>query len=95
MVATVWSWLADPWTEAIDRRALAEVILLGIAGGALGSWLVAFQLAYGAESLAHAMLPGLVVAALAGLPLLLGAAGGLARRRCRGGAVGARAGDRP
>jgi len=78
MLATVWSWLADPWTESIDRRALAEVMLLGIAGGALGCWLVAFQLAYGAESLAHAMLPGLVIAALAGLPLLLGAAAGLA-----------------
>lgn len=78
MLATLWSWLADPWTQAIDQRALAEVALLGISGGALGCWLVAYQLAYGAESLAHAMLPGLVVAALAGLPLLLGGALGLA-----------------
>jgi ABC-type Mn2+/Zn2+ transport system permease subunit len=78
VLATVWSWLADPWTEAIDRRALAEVVLLGLSGGALGCWLVAYQLAYGAESLAHAMLPGLVVAALAGLPLLVGGAAGLA-----------------
>lgn len=78
MLATVWSWLADPWAQAIDRRALLEVTLLGIAGGALGCWLVSFRLAYGAESLAHAMLPGLVLAALAGLPLLLGGAAGLA-----------------
>ena len=33
MLATVWSWLADPWAQAIDRRALAEVVLLGISGG--------------------------------------------------------------
>lgn len=78
MLATLWTWLADPWAQAIDRRALLEVCLLGIAGGALGCWLVAFQLAYGAESLAHAMLPGLVLASLAGLPLLLGGAVGLA-----------------
>jgi ABC-type Mn2+/Zn2+ transport system permease subunit len=77
MLATVWSWFADPWAQAIDRRALAEVVLLGISGGALGCWLVAYQLAYGAESLAHAMLPGLVLAALVGLPLLLGGALGL------------------
>jgi ABC-type Mn2+/Zn2+ transport system permease subunit len=34
------------------------------------------RLAYGAESLSHGLLPGLVLAALAGAPLLLGAAGG-------------------
>jgi ABC-type Mn2+/Zn2+ transport system permease subunit len=39
---------------------------------------VLFRLSYGAESLAHAMFPGLVVAALAGLPLTLGAALGVA-----------------
>ncbi|HEX6389880.1 MAG TPA: metal ABC transporter permease [Solirubrobacteraceae bacterium] len=77
MLATIWSWLADPWEHGIDQRALAEVVLLGIAGGALGCWLIAYRLAYGAESLAHAMLPGLVIAALAGLPLLLGGALGL------------------
>ncbi len=71
-------WLVDPWGEAISQRALAEVVLLGISGGALGCWLVAYQLAFGAESLAHAMLPGLVFAALVGLPLLLGGALGLA-----------------
>ncbi len=70
-------WLADPWTQAIGRRALLEVVLLGVAGGALGCWLVFYDLAYSAESLAHALLPGLVTAALLGLPLLLGGAAGL------------------
>ena len=44
--------------------------------GALGFWVVSERLAYAAESLSHGMLPGLVLAALAGAPLLLGAAGG-------------------
>ncbi|MCW2999529.1 MAG: hypothetical protein JWN65_3078 [Solirubrobacterales bacterium] len=71
------SWLTDPWAEALTRRALLEVVLLGLAGGALGCWLVFFNLAYSAESLAHALLPGLVGAALLGVPLLLGGAAGL------------------
>ena len=71
------SWLTAPWAEGIGQRALLELVLLGLAGGALGAWLVLYELSYAAESLAHGMLPGLVVASLAGLPLLLGAAGGL------------------
>ncbi|MCA1683238.1 MAG: metal ABC transporter permease [Actinobacteria bacterium] len=38
--------------------------MLGAACGALGVWLLHLRHAYAAESLAHAMLPGLVVAAL-------------------------------
>jgi ABC-type Mn2+/Zn2+ transport system permease subunit len=70
--------LTAPWSEPITRRALLECALLGISGGLLGCWLVLYELSYSAESLAHAMLPGLVGAALLGLPLLLGGAAGLA-----------------
>ena len=59
------------------QRALLEVVILGATCGALGVWLLHVRSTYAAESLAHAMLPGLVVAALAGAPLLLGAAGGV------------------
>jgi ABC-type Mn2+/Zn2+ transport system permease subunit len=74
---SVWHALADPWAEPVTRRAFLEVLLLGIASGALGCWVVAYRLSYSAESLAHALLPGLVIAALAGFPLLLGGAAGL------------------
>lgn len=66
-----------PFEDPTTRRALLELALLAVAGGALGVWVVLQGLAYGAESLAHALLPGLVLAALLGLPLLLGAAGGI------------------
>ena len=56
------------------QRAFAEMALLGVAGGALGCWVVLYELSYAAESLAHSIFPGLVIAALAGVPLLLGAA---------------------
>jgi ABC-type Mn2+/Zn2+ transport system permease subunit len=69
--------LTDPWADPVGRRALIEVALLGLTGGALSCWIVFYNLSYSAESLAHALLPGLVGAALTGLPLLLGGAVGL------------------
>jgi ABC-type Mn2+/Zn2+ transport system permease subunit len=59
------------------RRAAVELMLLGLVGAGVGAWTLLYELAYGAESLAHALFPGLVAAALLGVPLLLGAAGGV------------------
>jgi ABC-type Mn2+/Zn2+ transport system permease subunit len=59
------------------RRAAVELVLLGLVGAGVGAWTLLSELAYGAESLAHALFPGLVAAALLGVPLLLGAAGGV------------------
>jgi len=69
-------FVLDPLRSGIDRRALVELALVGSLCGALGFWVLTERLAYGAESLSHGLLPGLVLAALAGAPLLLGAAGG-------------------
>ncbi|MGX6447466.1 metal ABC transporter permease, partial [Patulibacter sp. S7RM1-6] len=69
--------LLDPWSSGIMQRALIEVVLLGVAGGALGVWIVLTRLSFSAEALPHAMFPGLVGAALLGLPLVLGGAVGL------------------
>jgi ABC-type Mn2+/Zn2+ transport system permease subunit len=54
------------------RRAMVEMTLIGIAAGALGCWVVLYRLSYAAESLAHSIFPGLVIAALTGLPLIVG-----------------------
>ena len=59
------------------QRAFAEVALIGVVGGLLGCWLVFYELSYSTESLAHALFPGLVGAALLGAPLLLGATAGI------------------
>jgi len=64
-------------SSGLLQRALLEVVILGATCGALGVWLLHLRHTYAAESLAHAMLPGLVIAALVGAPLLLGAAGGV------------------
>lgn len=64
--------LGDP----ITRRALVEVVILSLALGPLGVWVLLHRQAYAAESMSHGLLPGLVLAALAGVPLVVGAAGG-------------------
>ena len=64
-------------TDPLLRRALLETVILGLACGPLGVWVLHERRAFAAESLSHAMLPGLVLAAIAGAPLLLGAVGGI------------------
>jgi ABC-type Mn2+/Zn2+ transport system permease subunit len=62
--------------SGIELRATLELVLAGGFCGALGFWVLSERLAYAGESLSHGLLPGLVLAALAGAPLLLGAAAG-------------------
>lgn len=76
-MADLWHLAAEPWGQDLMRRAFLDVVLLGVTGGALGCWIVFYGLAYSAESLAHSLFPGLVLAALLGLPLLLGAGVGI------------------
>ena len=64
-------------SSGIMQRAFVETIVLGLACGPLGVWILLLRRSYAAESLSHAMLPGLVLAALIGAPLVLGAAGGV------------------
>jgi ABC-type Mn2+/Zn2+ transport system permease subunit len=73
----VWHALSDPWGATILQRAFLEVALVGLLAGPLGCWIVYYGLSYSAESLAHGLFPGLVIAALAGIPLVLGGAAGL------------------
>lgn len=69
--------VVHPFADPFMRRALVELLLLGAAGALVGCWVLFYELAYSTESLAHALFPGLVVAALLGLPLVLGATAGV------------------
>jgi ABC-type Mn2+/Zn2+ transport system permease subunit len=71
-------FVTDPLGQEFIRRALLEVGLISLAGGALGCWVVFYGVSYAAESLSHALFPGLVVAALVGIPLLAGGIPGIA-----------------
>jgi ABC-type Mn2+/Zn2+ transport system permease subunit len=70
-------FLLDPLANGATLRALAEIAVLGTVSGAVGCWIVLYELSYSAESLAHGLFPGLVAAALIGVPLLLGGAVGV------------------
>jgi ABC-type Mn2+/Zn2+ transport system permease subunit len=72
------AFLTEPLREGITQRALLELLILGVVCGPLGVWVVLYRQSYAAESIAHSMLPGLVIASLASIPLGLGAAAGLA-----------------
>ncbi|MEX0972044.1 MAG: metal ABC transporter permease [Solirubrobacterales bacterium] len=67
----------EPLQDEFMRRALAEVTMIGVAAGMLGCWVILYRLSYAAESLAHSIFPGLVLAALAGLPLIVGGIPGI------------------
>ena len=71
-------FLTEPLREGITQRALLELLILGVVCGPLGVWVVLYRQSYAAESIAHSMLPGLVLASIAAIPLGLGAAAGLA-----------------
>jgi ABC-type Mn2+/Zn2+ transport system permease subunit len=77
IVASLWGNLTGPLGDPLTRRALLEVCLIGVTSGAVGCWTVLYGLSYSSESLSHSLLPGLVVATLAGAPLLLGGAAGI------------------
>ena len=76
--------------EALDlpfmRTALAELVLLGVAGGLLGTWIVLRELAFFTHAVGAATFPGLVAAdatgvapQIAGAAVALGYTGGVER----------------
>jgi ABC-type Mn2+/Zn2+ transport system permease subunit len=75
-LATIWGALGDPLSDPIVGRALLELLLIGVSTGALGCWVVLYGFSYGAESLSHSLLPGLVLATLAGSSIVLGGLAG-------------------
>ncbi len=56
-------------------RALVEVVLVGVAGGLLGAWVVLRRLAFFTHAAGSATVPGLVVAGPWGLPAQVAALG--------------------
>jgi len=84
-------WLTDPLAIPFMQRALLATLLLAVAAGLLGTWIVLRRLAFFAHAAGTATFPGLVVAGpwgiappLAALGAGLGFAGLLARVTRRG-----------
>jgi len=67
-------FLVDPYQLGFMRRALLEVLLLGVLGGVVGVHVLVRRLAFLTEALQHTVFPGIAIAFAAGQSLLLGAA---------------------
>lgn len=68
------SWLFDPFSLEFVQRALLGGVLVAILCAIAGTWVIVRGMAFLGEALAHGMLPGVALATVLGLPVLLGAA---------------------
>jgi manganese/iron transport system permease protein len=57
-------WLTDPLQYPFMQRAMIEVVLMGLTTGIIGTFVVLRGMAFIGDALAHAIFPGVVIAAL-------------------------------
>src|SRR5258705_6938981 len=67
--------MLDPFTLPFVQRGIAEVLLLAVAAGLIGTWIVLRGLAFYSHAVGTAAFPGLVLADGLGFSATLGAAG--------------------
>jgi ABC-type Mn2+/Zn2+ transport system permease subunit len=66
-------WLLEPLSYGFMTRGLLASIMVGVICAVLGSYVILQGMAFLGDALAHAVLPGVVVAYLIGWPLTIGA----------------------
>lgn len=69
----MWSWLSEPFAPEFMRMALAAVVITASGCAALGVQVVLRRMALMGDAMAHATLPGVVMAFVFSAHLLLGA----------------------
>ena len=67
------SWLLDPFAFPFMQQALAISVLIAAAAGALSCFLVLKGWSLMGDAISHAVLPGVVLAYMTGIPLIVGA----------------------
>ncbi|MEM6663034.1 MAG: metal ABC transporter permease [Pseudomonadota bacterium] len=67
------TWITEPLAFEFMRQALVITLLLAAAAGALSCFLVLKGWSLMGDAIAHAVLPGVVLAYILGIPLLIGA----------------------
>ena len=66
-------WLVEPFALGFMQRALAAAVIVGVVCAVIGCYVVLRSMAFLGDALAHAILPGVAVAYLVGVNLLVGA----------------------
>lgn len=72
-MSEVLSALAEPWAYGFMQRAFAAAIISAIVCALLSCWLVLIGWSLMGDAVSHAVLPGVVLAYLVGLPFAVGA----------------------
>lgn len=72
-MSTLWSLIADPLAFPFMRQALLIGLLVAAASAVLSCFLVLKGWSLMGDAVSHAVLPGVVLAYVAGLPLAVGA----------------------
>lgn len=67
------SFILDPLNFSFFQRALIAALLVGVLCPVLGTYVVLRGMAFLGDALAHIILPGVVIAFLTGIPLVIGA----------------------
>ena len=67
------SFFFDPLTFSFFQRALLAALLVGVLCPIVGAFVVLRGMAFLGDALAHIILPGVVIAFLLGIPLVVGA----------------------
>ncbi|MBA0166286.1 MULTISPECIES: metal ABC transporter permease [Pectobacterium] len=70
---TLMSWLLDPLSYPFMQRALLAAVVTGMVCAVLSCYLVLKGWSLMGDAISHAVLPGIVVAFLLGIPLVIGA----------------------
>lgn len=66
-------WLTEPFVFPFMQRALIAAVIVGVVCAVLGCFVVLRSMAFLGDALAHAVLPGVAMAYLAGFNTLIGA----------------------
>lgn len=73
MIEALWAFFIEPLSYDFMQRALLVAILVGAVSAALSCFLVLKGWSLMGDAISHAVLPGIVLAYLVGLPIAVGA----------------------
>ena len=69
----MWNWISEPYSLDFMQQALVIGLMVGISSAVLSCFLILKGWSLMGDAVSHAVLPGVVLAHLAGVPLLVGA----------------------
>ncbi|EHD21664.1 MULTISPECIES: metal ABC transporter permease [Brenneria] len=72
-MSLILSWITEPLSYPFMQRALIAAVVTGIVCAVLSCYLVLKGWSLMGDAISHAVLPGIVVAFLLGIPLVIGA----------------------